>query len=140
MPTGKVPLGILVFVPRTTSPPAPARTGWVIAALAAIPVLSVSAVALVSDIASGTDPARLWSGLVASAAGAVGGLLVVRLIRAVNAGLLSLSTAILRWFGSERSITVLGRAIGPARRPVLAPVTATAPGAVRRRGPPLVLR
>lgn len=132
-------MGTLASVHRSPSHSAD-RTGLAIAALAAIPVVSVSGVALVADVASHTDPGRMWLGLVAVGAGIASGLVAVRVVRAADEGFVSLSAAIVRWFGPAPAAAVTVPSLRPPSRPELVPAVVAVRRAVRRRGPPTILR
>lgn len=112
------------------------RTGVVIGGIAAIPFVSVTMVAALADVASTTDPAAGFQGLGALGAGLAMGLLVLRMIGAVRAGLSIARIAVERLVDqviADLAIPVRPLAISVGeRRPQLAFV----PSEVGRRGPP----
>jgi hypothetical protein len=134
-------MGTLATVDGPSTPTAEKATtaGRQVAAIALIPFLSVSSVALLSDMTARSNPAGFGPGLLATLIGVVTGLLVLRLVRSVTGGLRLVSDAVARWCEAASTLATTGSAL-LSRRPILVPLPATLPTAVRRRGPPVVLR
>jgi hypothetical protein len=108
----------------------------VIGGIAAIPFVSVTLVAVVADVASTSDPAAGFKGLAALAAGLVMGILVLRVIAAVRAGVSIARIAVERMVDqaiAELVIPVcrLAPVVGDRR-----PHVAFVPSEIGRRGPP----
>lgn len=107
--------------------------------LLAIPVLSVTATALLADIASTTDPAAAAVGVPAVLGGVVTGALVFRLGRSIHSGVVDAWATLLAAFAA--AVTVVDATVAH-----LAPALGHRPGAafipadVGRRGPPFVSR
>jgi hypothetical protein len=103
--------------------------------LLAIPFASVTAAAVMADVASTTDPSVALAGLPASAGGVVVGLGVVRLARTVVAGARLVQVALL---GLVRTVAGLldGTATVSVVRPTSVPVPVFVPASTGRRGPP----
>lgn len=112
------------------------RAGWMILGLLAIPVASVTTVALLADVASTTDPAAAMAGIPATLGGLVMGALVFRLGRAAYSGAVALRAIVLAHTADVRPAVAHGwRSLvaGAEVRPALVLV----PARVGRRGPPV---
>lgn len=112
------------------------RAAWMIFGLLAIPVLSVTSVALLADVASTTDPAAALAGIPATLGGVATGVLVFRLARAAHSGAVALRAVVLRLCGDAlQLLDRVNRPVSPGAtaRPALLLVS------VRRgqRGPPV---
>lgn len=117
-------------------PPSEARrAGWMILGLLAIPVLSVSSVALLADVASTTNPAAAVTGIPATLAGLLAGALMFRVARAARSGAVAAWAILAARVGEvDRHLLAVGETlvVGAAVRPVHVLV----PSRVGRRGPP----
>lgn len=124
----------MVFVsPRPASEAR--RAGWMILGLLAIPVFSVTSVALLADVASTTDPTAAVVGVPATLAGLVMGALVFRLARVARSGAIAVRAILTAVFADvDRLIVSTTDALvaDAAMRPALVLV----PASVGRRGPP----
>jgi hypothetical protein len=107
--------------------------------LFAIPVLSVTSVALAADVASTTDPTAALVGIPATLAGLVTGALVFRLARVAHSGAVAVRAVFAALFVGVDHLVVsaAGAFLADAiRRPALVLV----PARVGRRGPPVLRR
>jgi len=113
-------------------------TGAAIAFIFAIPALSVTSVALVADIASNTDPARVGVGMLGLALGLALGLLARRAVVFVQRHVRSIA---LSWLEMVGRLTAVAPAYldqtrwVPHRRQTAAALVFV-PSDVGRRGPP----
>jgi hypothetical protein len=125
----------------TPNSDAPRHTGLLLAGLLAIPFASVTIAAQLGDIASTTDPRNALAGGLALLAGVVLGLVVRRLVAAVDArvrGAVRLVAAALRPLPGAivEIVRVAGRSLDEATMPRLVFV----PAETGRRGPPIRVR
>ena len=121
---------------------APQHTGLAIAAIAAIPFVSVTAAAWLGDAASSTDPREAIAGGLALFGGLVMGLLVRRLVttvdRHVRGAVRFMAASVRRVPGTVvETAPVLGRLQSDG---LLRPALVFVPSEVGRRGPPIRLR
>lgn len=110
-----------------------------ILALLAIPVLTVTSVALVADVASTTNPVAAAVGVPATLAGLMAGAVVFRLARVVHSGSVAVRALFAALRGEvDRQVLALSAPLvaGVTRRP--APLLV--PSRVGRRGPPRIRR
>jgi hypothetical protein len=125
----------------TPNSDAPRHTGLLLAGLLAIPFASVTIAAQLGDIASTTDPRNALAGGLALLAGVALGLVVRRLVAAVDArvrGAVRLVAAALRPLPGAivEIVRVAGRSLDEATMPRLVFV----PAETGRRGPPIRVR
>lgn len=115
------------------------RAGWMILGLLAIPVVSVSSVALLADVASTTDPTALVVGIPATLGGLVMGALVFRVARAVHSGAVAVRALLsVVAVGADRLVDLV--VPGIVERRSVRPVLVLMPARVGRRGPPVSRR
>jgi hypothetical protein len=125
----------------TPNSDAPRHTGLLLAGLLAIPFASVTIAAQLGDLASTTDPRDALAGGLALLAGVALGLVVRRLVAAVDArvrGAVRLVAAALRPLPGAivEIVRVAGRSLDEATMPRLVFV----PAETGRRGPPIRVR
>lgn len=125
----------------TPNSDAPRHTGLLLAGLLAIPFTSVTIAAQLGNIASTTDPRDALAGGLALLAGVALGLVVRRLVAAVDArvrGAVRLGAAALRPLPGAivEIVRVTGRSLDEATMPRLVFV----PAETGRRGPPIRVR
>ena len=125
----------------TPNSDAPRHTGLLLAGLLAIPFTSVTIAAQLGNIASTTDPRDALAGGLALLAGVALGLVVRRLVAAVDArvrGAVRLVAAALRPLPGAivEIVRVTGRSLDEATMPRLVFV----PAETGRRGPPIRVR
>lgn len=113
--------------------------GWLLAALVAIPFVSVTSVALLADVASTTDPMAMVVGIPALLVGVVAAYLSARVIRGMHNGAVALRVALRRLSAAVDAVvlqvaTAL-RSPTEGRTDLL-----VAPVVVGRRGPPFSSR
>jgi len=126
---------------RTPSPATPGGAGRAIAAITAIPFVTVSGIAWSGDVASQTDPSVALAGTAAMLAGLVAGLLMRRLVCTVDRRLRSVGRWLLRVGFPLREVPAVPRAAQPlALGTGLAPRLVLLPAGVGRRGPPVLVR
>lgn len=126
---------------RTSSQATPGGAGRAVAAITAIPFVTVSGIAWSGDVASQAEPSDGLVGAAAMLAGLVTGLLMRRLVCTVDRRLRSVARWLLRVGFPLREVPAAARAAHPlalgtglALRPVLLPA------GVGRRGPPVLVR
>ena len=120
----------------------PVSTGVALGALVAIPVASVSSVALLFDVASSADPSRVLVGIAGLALGLASGALSRRGLRSLRRQAQSVTLGVLALIGRLTS-TVTVRGASPTwspRRHHAAAALIFVPSDVGRRGPPRQLR
>lgn len=107
--------------------------------LLAIPFLSVTAVSVLADVASTTDPTAALVGVPATLGGVLSGGLVVRLVRAAHSGAVALGAVLATLArGAHRPDVSAARPM-PASA-TLRPAVVMVPARVGRRGPPYLRR
>ena len=124
---------MVVVSPRPTSEAR--RAGWMILGLLAIPVFSVSSVALVADVASTTDPTAAVVGIPATLAGLLMGALVFRLARVARSGAIAVRAIFTAMFADVDRLVVSATDALVADA-ALRPAHVLVPARVGRRGPP----
>ncbi|NNE73080.1 MAG: hypothetical protein HKN26_05400 [Acidimicrobiales bacterium] len=117
-----------------------ASTGQLLLALALLPVVLVSAIALMVDITSSADPGRAASGIVATVIGLGLGAATIGLLRSIADGLRLLAAGAAGWVAAGH-----GWPIPQARARVVAQSVPVRVAPVRRqplvrRGPPELVR
>ena len=125
----------------TPTPDAPRHTGLLLAGLLAIPFASVSIAAQLGDIASTTVPRDALAGGLALLVGVALGLVVWRLVAAVDArvrGAVRLVAAALRPLPG--AIAEIVRVAGRSLNEVTMPRLVFVPAETGRRGPPIHVR
>ena len=111
------------------------RAGWMILGLLAIPVLSVTSVALVADVASTTNPVAPAVGVPATLAGLMAGAAVFRLARAVHSGTVAVRAMFAALRGAvDRQVLAVATVLVPGA--TIRPARVLVPSRVGRRGPP----
>jgi len=103
--------------------------------LLAIPVFSVTSVALLADVASTTDPTAAVVGVPATLAGLVMGALVFRLARVARSGAIAVRAILTAVFADvDRLVVAATDALVADATP--RPARVLVPSRVGRRGPP----
>jgi len=102
----------------------------------AIPLLSVSSAALVAGPVSSADPVGIAQALLATLAGSIIGLSVLRLMRAAAWFLHVAASAAAQWIEAESSAVIARVGLASTVHLVAIPVTSHHISAVSRRGPP----
>jgi hypothetical protein len=103
--------------------------------LLAIPVFSVTSVALVADVASTTDPTAAVVGIPATLAGLLMGALVFRLARVARSGAIAVRAIFTAMFADVDRLVVSATDALVADA-ALRPAHVLVPSRVGRRGPP----
>ena len=101
-----------------------------------IPIVSVSSAALLASPVESAGPVGVTQAIVATLAGSLIGLSILRLLHAATDFVSAAAAAAVGWITSDSVVSILGNsAIMPVAAPV-AVATATHNRAISRRGPP----